>query len=346
MLLSIIIPVFNEEKNIPVLYQRLSTLVETHGYACEIIIVNDGSTDRTPELLNAIAEQDRQVKVIHFGRNFGQTSAMMAGIEFSKGDVLIPMDGDLQNDPNDIPKLLETLAQGYDVCSGWRKNRMDNFMTRTFPSRVANRLISWMFGVRLHDYGCTLKAYKRDVVKSIRLYGEMHRLIPIYAAWCGARVTEVPVNHSPRPHGKSNYGFERTVKLVLDLIVTKFFDRYAQKPIYVFGGFGLLSILSSFLFFGLMVYYKFFEDITFIQTPLPLLVVLTFLMGFMSILIGLIAEFIMRTYFEAQGKHTFFITDSRNISVCSDGDRTRKSHTVYSDSRSFRVGSDPNGKDC
>ena len=245
--------------------------------------------------------------------NSGQTAAMMAGIDHAKGEIIIPIDADLQNDPYDIPALIEKLNEGNDVCSGWRKHRHDNPLFRTFPSMIANRLIQTISGVKLHDYGCTLKAYRREIIKEIRLYGEMHRFIPIYAKWSGARVTEVPVNHRPRRHGKSKYGLKRSVKVLLDLMVTQFIQTYFQRPIYVFGSFGLLSFTLSFLTFTGMLYYKYFGNKSFIQTPLPLLAVLFLLIGFISIFMGFLAQITMMTYYESQGRKSYLIAYTRNL---------------------------------
>jgi glycosyltransferase involved in cell wall biosynthesis len=238
---------------------------------------------------------------------------MMAGIDFSSGDVLVPMDGDLQNDPRDIPLLLAKLEEGYDVCSGWRKDRKDHALRRDLPSRIANLLISAISGVHLHDYGCSLKAYKKEVIKGVKLYGEMHRFIPIYASWEGARVTEVPVSHHRRIHGRSNYGIERTVKVLLDLIVVKFFSKYAQKPIYVFGSFGILNLILAVCAAVASLYYKFFGSKSFIATPLPLLFVMCTVTGIMCILMGLMAEILIRTYHESQHKPVYLVLESRNF---------------------------------
>jgi glycosyltransferase involved in cell wall biosynthesis len=238
---------------------------------------------------------------------------MMAGFDFASGDIIIPLDGDLQNDPADIPRLLNKLGEGYDVVSGWRHDRQDGALKRNLPSRVANWLISRISGVPLHDYGCSLKAYRRDVLTGVKLYGEMHRFIPIYASWQGGRVTEITVNHFPRLHGHSKYGLERVVKVVLDLIVVKFLANYANKPIYVFGGFGLISVAVSLLSGLAALYLKFVEHVSFISTPLPLLVVLAFITGVMSILMGLIAEIIMRTYYESQGKQVYLVKETINL---------------------------------
>lgn len=312
-LLSIIIPLFNEAENIIPLYEQVIGILPSLGCNLEIVLVNDGSTDGSRAILNDLASQDGRVKVIHFRRNFGQTTAIMAGIDYSSGDVLIPMDGDLQNDPRDIPKLLAKLQEGYQVCSGWREDRKDHPLKRNLPSRVANRLISAISGVHLHDYGCSLKAYRREVIKGVKLYGEMHRFIPIYATWQGARVAEIPVAHHPRIHGKTKYGLERTFKVILDLIVVKFLAQYAQKPIYVFGTFGLCSLFVAFIAAMAALYYKIFGDKSFIETPLPLIFVMASITGIMCILMGLLAEIIMRTYYESQGKPVYLIDECRNL---------------------------------
>jgi len=312
-MLSIVVPVFNEQDNVLPLFDQLRGALAKVNDGFEVVFVDDGSTDQTEANLKKVAEADNRFKIVSFRRNFGQTAAMMAGIDYAAGDIIIPLDGDLQNDPADIPRLLDKLAEGYDVVSGWRQERKDASLRRNLPSRIANRLISRMSGVELHDYGCTLKAYRRQVVKGVRLYGEMHRFIPIYASWEGGRVTEIPVNHFPRIHGHSKYGLERIVKVLLDLLLVKFLSKYATKPIYVFGGFGLIGIAISFLAGLYALYLKFFAGISFISTPLPLLVVLTFVTGIMSILMGLIAEIIMRTYYESQGKQVYLVRDTVNI---------------------------------
>ena len=312
-LLSVIVPLYNEADNILPLYEKVVGITPLLECDLEMILVNDGSTDGSRAILDDLASRDRRVKVIHFRRNFGQTTAIMAGIDFSSGDVLIPMDGDLQNDPQDIPKLLAKLKEGYQVCSGWREDRKDHALKRNLPSRIANWLISIISGVHLHDYGCSLKAYRREVIKGVKLYGEMHRFIPIYATWQGARVTEIPVAHHPRIHGKSKYGLERTFKVILDLIVVKFLAQYAQKPIYVFGTFGLFSLFVAFIAALAALYYKIFGDKSFIETPLPLIFVMAGITGIMCILMGLLAEIIMRTYYESQGKSVYLIDECRNL---------------------------------
>lgn len=301
--ISVVIPVFNEEDNVAELHQRLDQAL-TH--TAEIIFVDDGSSDATYLRLHEIGESDPRVRLIRLRRNYGQTAALSAGIDHARGEILIPMDGDLQNDPSDITRLLQKLDEGYDVVSGWRVDRKDPFHRR-LPSQLANRLISWLSGVRLHDYGCSLKAYRRSALEDVRLYGEMHRFIPIYASWSGARVTEIPVTHHPRTRGTSHYGIERTLKVVLDLIVVKFLASYSTKPIYVFGGFGLLSLFVAIVVFGVMVYLKLAGIRDFVATPLPLVVVLLGLVACLSILLGLVAELNVRTYYESQGKRTYSI---------------------------------------
>jgi glycosyltransferase involved in cell wall biosynthesis len=312
-LISVIVPFYNEADNIEPLYEKISDVSPLLECDMELILVNDGSTDDSRTILDRLASRDRRVKVIHFRRNFGQTTAIMAGIDYSSGDVLIPMDGDLQNDPRDIPKLLAKLKEGYHVCSGWRKDRKDHPLKRNLPSRIANWLISSISGVHLHDYGCSLKAYRREVIKGVKLYGEMHRFIPIYASWQGARVTEVSVTHFPRVHGKSKYGLERTFKVILDLIVVKFLAQYAQKPIYVFGTAGLLSLFVALIAAAASLYYKIWGGKSFIETPLPLIFVMACITGIMCILMGLLAEIIMRTYYESQGKTVYLIDECRNL---------------------------------
>jgi len=319
-MISIVIPVFNEEDNVVPLSESLNDALPGLQDDVEIIFVNDGSTDDTGKRIKELAEKNARVRMVSFSRNFGQTAAIQAGIDHSTGDVIIPMDGDLQNDPADIHLLLEKLEEGYDVVSGWRKDRADNPVRRNLPSRMANRLISSISGVRLHDYGCTLKAYRKGVLEGVSLYGEMHRFIPIYAFWMGARVTEIPVAHHPRKYGRSKYGLERTIKVLLDLMVIQFLFRYSVKPIYVFGTFGL-----SFLALGLLsgvyaLFLKFFRGVFFIQTPLPLLVVMCLVTGIMCILMGLLAEMIVRTYYESQKKPVYLVRETKNLGENKEAD--------------------------
>lgn len=307
--LSIVIPLFNEEENVDALLDELLVELKRLPKTFEVICVDDGSHDRTFARLKTYAESESRLRVIRFRLNFGQTAAMSAGIEAARGDVIVPMDGDLQNDPADIGRLLSQLDAGYDVVSGWRKDRKDTEFGRKLPSRLANRLISAISGVPLHDYGCSLKAYRRDVLQDVRLYGEMHRFIPIYASWQGAKVTELVVNHRARRAGASKYGLGRTLKVILDLMVVKFLASYSTKPIYVFGGFGMLSFLGALLAVSGALYFKLAGLKDFVQTPLPLLAVMFTLVGSLSLLMGLLAELVIRTYYESQGKRPYLIAE-------------------------------------
>ncbi|MBV8535351.1 MAG: glycosyltransferase family 2 protein, partial [Alphaproteobacteria bacterium] len=298
--MSLILPIFNEAESIPTLLDRLFAVLPTLGGPFEVIAVNDGSHDNSLVVLRQESGVRPELRVVDFRRNYGQTAALMAGIDHAAGDIIVLMDSDLQNDPQDIPKLLSKLAEGHDVVSGWRKERMDAPLSRNLVSRIANRIISRISGVPLHDYGCTLKAYRADVIKGVRLYGEMHRFIPIFASWMGAKVVEIPVRHHGRKFGRSNYGLNRIFKVILDLIVVVFLDRYFVKPIYIFGGFGLISLLVGTVSFVCMIALRFFADISIISTPLPLMTVFAALMGILSILLGLVAEMLVRTYFESQ----------------------------------------------
>jgi glycosyltransferase involved in cell wall biosynthesis len=305
-MISIIIPVYNEEKNISLQYLKILKSVEPLNLLFEIIFINDGSSDDSESILAKITANDNRVMAINFKKNFGQTAALMAGIDHAKGEIIIPMDGDLQNDPADISRLLAKLDEGYDVVSGWRKNRQDHFI-RVLPSKIANFLISKISGVSLHDYGCSLKAYRSDAIKNVKLYGEMHRFIPIYASWQGGKIAEIPVVHHARQYGSSKYGMNRILKVILDLLVVKFMANFSTKPIYVFGGVGVFCLLFSFLTIFTALFLKFFENTSLIQTPLPLLSVLLFMTGVICILMGLLAEIMMRTYHESQNKPVYLV---------------------------------------
>ena len=312
-LVSVIIPLFNEADNVAPLCAALTTALDGLDRPGEVIFVDDGSTDNTAALLAEAAKDHDTFKVISFKRNVGQTPAMMAGIDHAKGSVIVPMDGDLQNDPADIGMLLDKLDEGYGVVSGWRKDRQDSYWSRVVPSRIANALISWVSGVPLKDYGCTLKAYRREVLEGFRLYGEMHRFVPLYAHWQGAKITELPVRHRPRECGESKYGMTRVFKVLLDLLVVKFLTQYDAKPIYMFGmvGFGFFGI--SFIAGVWALYLKWFENTSFIETPLPLLFTLGFITGVMCILMGLLAEVLMRVYYESQGKRQYTVRELINV---------------------------------
>ncbi len=305
--ISLVIPIYNEAEGLPDLNRAVSETLDRLPQSTEIVFVDDGSKDGSASVLDEFAAADPRVRVLHLARNYGQTAALMAGFQNSTGDVVIPMDGDGQNDPADIPRLLDKLAEGFDVVSGWRQARYDRALTRRLPSLVANRLISAVLHVRLHDYGCTLKAYRREVVEDVRLYGEMHRFIPIYAAWEGARVTEIPVAHHPRRFGKSKYGFGRVARVMLDLLIMYFIDRAFDRPIQFFGKIGLGFLGVSALIFAWALVLKFNFGVSFIQTPLPLLAAAISLSGILFILLGVIAEVQARIYFEVRGRPSYKI---------------------------------------
>lgn len=306
---SVFLPVYNEEPNLRPLHTKLDAALKALGRSAEIVYVDDGSNDGSLSVLRELAAMDSRVRVIALRRNYGQTAAMAAGIDAARGKVLIPMDADLQNDPADIERLLNKLDEGYDVVSGWRKNRKDKMVTRKIPSMLANRLISWIGGVPLHDYGCSLKAYRRESLQDVRLYGEMHRFIPIYASWAGARVTEIPVEHHARTMGKSKYGLSRTLKVVFDLMTIKFMASYQTKPIYVFGSFGMLAFAIS-LFSGLYaLFLKVIHKADLVQTPLPILSIVMFAVGVQFLLMGLLAEMLVRTYHESQAKSIYAVRE-------------------------------------
>lgn len=307
--ISVFLPVYNEEPNLRPLHAKLDAALKSLGRSAEIVYVDDGSNDGSLSILREIAAMDPRVRVVALRRNYGQTAAMAAGIDSARGKVLIPMDADLQNDPADIERLLDKLDEGYDVVSGWRKNRKDKMLTRKIPSMLANRLISWIGGVPLHDYGCSLKAYRRESLQDVRLYGEMHRFIPIYASWAGARVTEIPVEHHARTMGKSKYGLSRTLKVVFDLMTIKFMASYQTKPIYVFGSFGMLAFAIS-LFSGFYaLFLKVIHKADFVQTPLPVLSIVMFAVGVQFLLMGLLAEMLVRTYHESQAKAIYAVRE-------------------------------------
>ena len=308
---SVIVPVFNERDNLMPLYSQLIVVLTSLELTYEVIFVDDGSTDGGTAVLRELATVDPRVRVIEFVRNFGQTAAMAAGFEHAQGEIIIPIDADLQNDPADIPLIMDKLDEGYDVVSCWRKNRKDEWF-RVFLSRVANKLISWIVGVHLHDYGCTLKAYRHHIVQHIRLYGEMHRFIPVFAHWAGARVTEINVRHHPRHRGQTKYGNSRTFKVLLDLITIKFLGSFSTKPMYLFGGLGFLSFFTGSMLSALTLYQRFFEQVRVHRNPLLILSIFAVIVGVQFILFGLLAELIIRTYHESQSKPTYIIRDPKS----------------------------------
>jgi glycosyltransferase involved in cell wall biosynthesis len=310
--LSIVVPIYNEEDSIPQLYECLTTELENLGYPYEILAIDDGSRDRSFALLRELATRDERLRVVRFRRNFGQTAGFSAGFSRALGDVVVTIDADLQNDPADIGTLLTRLDEGYDVVSGWRANRQDPFWNRRLPSQIANRLISWATGVHLHDYGCSLKVYRRDVLENIQLYGELHRFIPAIASWQGVEVAEVPVNHQARQFGSSKYGISRTVRVLLDLLTVRFLLSYGTRPMQIFGLIGLVSIITG---FGIGLYLAFLKvayNEALADRPMLLLSVLLLILGVQSISIGLLGEMIVRTYYESQQKDIYVVREELN----------------------------------
>jgi glycosyltransferase involved in cell wall biosynthesis len=307
--LSVVIPLFNEEESVESLYESLLPVLVNLEKTYEIIYIDDGSIDGTYPALLKLMEQDPHIWIIRLRRNFGQTAAFSAGFDLARGDIIVTMDGDLQNDPNDIPRLIEKVEEGYDVVSGWRVDRKDVFLTRRLPSQIANALISKVTGVKLHDYGCSLKAYRREVVKNIKLYGEMHRFIPALASWIGIVVAEVPVTHHARKYGQSKYGLGRTVKVILDLLTVKFLLDYATRPIQIFGLMGLLSFIAGTLLGIYLTVVRLFFGQPLANRPIVLLAVLLVVLGVQLIIMGLLGELVVRTYHEAQGKPIYMIRD-------------------------------------
>ncbi len=307
--LSIVMPVYNEEQNVFPLFQEITKALKNYPHPYEIIFVDDGSTDQTHTSLQKICRQDDRVKSVIFQGNFGQTAALSAGFDLAQGDLIVSLDGDGQNDPADIPMLLDILEQGYDVVCGWRKNRKDAFLSRKLPSFIANRIIAWVTGVFIHDYGCTLKVYKKEIIKNIKLYGEMHRFIPAYASWAGAKVTEVEVNHRPRIAGISKYNILRSYKVILDLITVKFLCDYSTSPIYFFGTFGMVLCGAGLLSAIVTLVEKYYQGVFVHRNPLILLAILLFILGVQFIMIGLLAEILIRTYHESQDKKTYIVKE-------------------------------------
>ncbi|MBE2237457.1 MAG: glycosyltransferase [Caldilineaceae bacterium] len=310
--ISIVIPLYNEEDSIPQLHEALDAAIAHYGQPAEVIIVDDGSRDRSFALLQEIASRDRRFTIIRFRRNFGQTAAFAAGFAQARGEFVITMDADLQNDPLDIPLLMAKADEGYDIVSGWRKNRQDRWLDRKLPSMIANRLISNVTDVRLHDYGCSLKAYRTEVLKQVRLYGELHRFIPALASQVGATVTEVPVNHRSRQFGRSKYGISRTIRVMLDLITVWFLGAYATRPIHVFGTLGLASMGVGVLFGLYLTFLKLFFGVSIGNRPLLQLAILLVVIGVQLVTMGLLGEMITRTYYESQDKPIYVVREIVN----------------------------------
>lgn len=307
MKISVILPVLNEEENLIDMNTEIIGVIENIDVDYEIIYIDDGSTDRSFDILCSLREENPNIKIIQFRRNFGQTAGLAAGFEHASGDTIITMDSDRQNDPHDIPMLLDKIDEGYDLVSGWRFDRQDAWLSRKLPSKIANLLISKITGVKLHDYGCSLKAFHKDVVENVRLYGEMHRFIPAIASWMGVRIAEVKVNHRARVAGSSKYGISRTFRVILDLITVKFLLQYSARPIHFFGGLGLASGVTGFIIAFVMLVQKFFFSIPMGDRPLLLLAVLLMFIGLQFITFGLLGELMTRTYHEAQNKPVYVV---------------------------------------
>ena len=303
---SIVVPLYNEEQNVPLLYAELRAVMESLGEEYEIILVDDGSEDNTPALLEDLQAKDDRIVAVWLRRNFGQTAALSAGFDQARGKVVVTLDGDLQNDPADIPQLLEK-SKDYDVVSGWRVNRQDPFLSRRLPSIIANWVISKVTGVHLHDYGCTLKAYRREVIQGIRLYGEMHRFIPAIASWMGTSIVEVPTHHRPRRFGKSKYGISRIVRVILDLIAVKFLVSYSTRPIQFFGRLGIFSVLIGLALSAYLTALKLFAGVDIGRRPLLLLGVLLIILGVQLVAMGLLGELLVRVYHESQAKPIYVV---------------------------------------
>lgn len=313
MKISIVTPIYNEVENIPRLYSELKEVFSRIGGEYEIIAINDGSKDGSADVLRTIAAKDKNFKVISFKFNTGQTAAMSAGIKYATGDVIIPIDADLQNDPHDIPKFIAKLNEGFDVVSGWRRDRKDKMIMRKIPSVVANWIIRTITGVRIHDYGCSMKAYRRDIIQGVSLYGEMHRFIPAYTAWHGGKVTEIVVNHRPRINGYTKYGISRTFKVVLDLVVVKFLSKYMNRPMHFFGGLGFVSLGLGFIVGCAAIVLKIIGLRDFVQTPLPIFSALLVIVGVQLAAMGVISEMLMRVYYESQGTAPYRIAETINL---------------------------------
>ena len=317
--LSIVVPVYNEEESLRPMHAAVCAALDPTGHAYEVIYVDDGSRDRSFAILQGLAAEDPRVKVVQFRRNFGQTAAMAAGFEHASGDVIFPIDADLQNDPIDIPRMLAKLDEGFDVVAGWREKRKDAFLTKTLPSRIANRIIGRVTGVPLHDYGCTLKACRADVLHDVRLYGEMHRFLPVFAHLAGARITEMPVLHHPRRWGTSKYTLAKTFRVILDLITVRFLAAYATKPIYFFGRFAAWSLAASLFAMGWTVVHRLAWHIYVKDQPMFQIGIFFGIAGLQFLLFGLLAEMTMRTYYESQKKPTYFVRERINLAAPQTG---------------------------
>ena len=313
--LSVVVPVYDEAPNAEALVHELRATLDRLSFESEVVLVDDGSSDRTFELLAAASGEDARFRIVRLRRNFGQTAALAAGIDHACGEIIVTMDGDLQNDPADIPRLVATLEAGYDVVAGWRRDRQDAFLSRRLPSIVANAIVGATTSVRLHDQGCGLKAFRAEIAKSLNLYGEMHRFIAAIAGELGAAVVEIPVNHRPRTRGVSKYGIARTIRVVLDLLTIKFLSGYSTRPIHVFGSFGLLAALAGLAITGALGVQKIFFGVQLANRPLLLLGILLLLGGVQLVTLGLLGEMLARTYHESQAKPIYIVREIRQAST-------------------------------
>jgi glycosyltransferase involved in cell wall biosynthesis len=314
MKISIVLPIYNEEENIKILFDQLTHSLSGLNFEYEVIAVNDGSHDKSLSILSSIASENKNFKVINFQFNFGQTAAISAGIKYATGDIIMPMDADLQNDPEDIKKFIDKLNEGFDVVSGWRQNRWQNsYFQRKLPSMAANWLIGRITGIKIHDYGCTMKAYRKELIQGVLLYGEMHRFIPAYVAWHGGKVAEIAVNDRERIYGKTKYGLSRTFKVILDLLVFKFLSKYFNRPMHFFGGIGFVSLAAGLLAGLAAVYLKIAHLRDFVATPLPVFSALFIIVGVQLVVMGILAELLMRTYYESQSKEPYIIKGKINF---------------------------------
>jgi len=311
--ISVVIPVLNEEGSVGELVQRLVAVLESMGTTWEVLFIDDGSRDRTVEILREANSREPRVKLVRFRRNFGQTAALAAGFDFAVGEIVVTMDGDLQNDPADIPRLVAKIGEGYDLVNGWRVKRQDTFLTRRLPSMIANSLISFITGVKLHDYGCTLKAFRHEVAKSVSLYGELHRFIPAIASGMGVEVAEIPVNHHPRTTGTSKYGLFRTVKVLLDLITVKFLLSYSTRPIHIFGVIGMVSAGLGVALAGWLSYQRLFQAVPLSNRPILFLAILLVIVGVQFVTMGLLAELQTRIYHESQKRPIYNIRETLGL---------------------------------
>ncbi len=309
MYLSLVVPVYNEVENLTPLYERVREVLDPTGWTYELILVDDGSTDGSDRMLADLHAKDTRVKVLRFRRNFGQTAALAAGFDYAHGDIVVSLDGDLQNDPVDIPKLVAKLNEGYDLVNGWRLDRQDPFLNRRLPSQIANWIIGLTTQVKIHDYGCTLKAFRRDIVKNLKLYGEMHRFIPALVGDVGARITEMPVTHHPRKHGTSKYGLTRTLWVILDLLTVKFLSRYATRPSHLFGFVGLVAFFLGSAITTVLGVQRLFFGMRLSERPLLWLGILLVVVGVQFVTTGLLAEMLARTYHESQEKSVYLIKE-------------------------------------